>query len=66
MSKRGGFIVIEGLDRSGKSTQTSLLYDRLKLEYDASQSGSVHLLKFPGQYPKERKKELLGLFLTYI
>jgi len=47
MSKRGGFIVIEGLDRSGKSTQTSLLYDRLKLEYGTSQPGSFHLLKFP-------------------
>jgi dTMP kinase len=44
MAKRGAFIVIEGLDRSGKSTQTSLLHDRLK---DAGES--VQLLKFPGQ-----------------
>jgi dTMP kinase len=44
MSKRGAFIVIEGLDRSGKSTQTSLLYDRLK---NANEAESVHLLKFP-------------------
>jgi len=42
MAKRGAFIVIEGLDRSGKSTQTSLLHDRLK---DAGES--VQLLKFP-------------------
>ena len=28
--KRGAFIVIEGLDRSGKSTQASRLVERLK------------------------------------
>jgi dTMP kinase len=43
MSKRAPFIVIEGLDRSGKSTQTSLLVERLK-----ALGHSVELLKFPG------------------
>jgi len=42
MPKRGAFIVIEGLDRSGKTTQTSLLHDRLQ-----SSGVPVKLLKFP-------------------
>lgn len=40
---RGAFIVVEGLDRSGKSTQTAALYDRL-----AREGKSVKLYKFPG------------------
>lgn len=43
MPQRGIFIVIEGLDRSGKTTQTALLYDALKAAGIA-----VNLLKFPG------------------
>ena len=43
MPKRGAFIVVEGLDRSGKTTQTGLLHDRL-----VSSGISVKLLKFPG------------------
>jgi dTMP kinase len=43
MSQRGAFIVIEGLDRSGKTTQVQLLKDELsKLGKD------VQLLRFPG------------------
>ena len=41
---RGAFIVIEGLDRSGKSTQVALLEERLK-----SEGIPVRLLKFPGE-----------------
>ena len=41
--KRGAFIVIEGLDRSGKSTQAAALYERL-----AAAGISVKLQKFPG------------------
>jgi len=41
MSTRGAFIVIEGLDRSGKTTQTSLLNDYL------ASNGRVKLIKFP-------------------
>lgn len=42
--KRGALIAVEGLDRSGKSTQTAILMDRLK------QSGvDAKLLKFPGK-----------------
>ncbi|KAG6918173.1 hypothetical protein DXG01_016158 [Tephrocybe rancida] len=44
MSRRGPFIVIEGLDRSGKSTQTSLLLNRLEAVGIPAQ-----LLKFPGK-----------------
>ncbi|KAF9529641.1 thymidylate kinase-domain-containing protein [Crepidotus variabilis] len=40
--KRAPFVVIEGLDRSGKTTQTTRLYDRLK------EAGvAVELIKFP-------------------
>jgi len=48
-SKRGAFIVIEGLDRSGKSTQASLLYNRLQNPQDAGVTTppKVVLLKFP-------------------
>ncbi|KAL4066092.1 thymidylate kinase-domain-containing protein [Scleroderma yunnanense] len=40
-STRGAFIVIEGLDRSGKSTQAAILHSRLQ-----SSAGAV-LMKFP-------------------
>ncbi|KAF9564922.1 thymidylate kinase [Agrocybe pediades] len=40
--RRAPFIVIEGLDRSGKTTQTSRLYERLK------ETGTeANLIKFP-------------------
>ncbi|TFY71270.1 hypothetical protein EVG20_g1716 [Dentipellis fragilis] len=40
--KRGAFIVIEGLDRSGKSTQAATLVERLQAKHIA-----VQLQKFP-------------------
>lgn len=42
MSRRGAFIVIEGLDRSGKSTQADVLTKKLQ------EIGQAKLLKFPG------------------
>ena len=42
MSRRGAFIVIEGLDRSGKSTQADVLTKKLK------ELSQAKLLKFPG------------------
>ena len=45
MPKRGAFIVFEGLDRSGKSTQAATLLRRLQ---DAQVSAK--LIKFPGQH----------------
>jgi dTMP kinase len=42
--KRGAFIVVEGLDRSGKSTQAQRLKERL--ESENAQQG-VKLIKFP-------------------
>lgn len=45
MTKRGAFIVIEGLDRSGKSTQAAALLGRLQ-----DSQISAKLLKFPGQH----------------
>lgn len=41
---RGAFIVIEGLDRSGKSTQAARLLARLE-----GTSKPVQLIKFPGK-----------------
>ncbi|OAX39853.1 thymidylate kinase [Rhizopogon vinicolor AM-OR11-026] len=48
-TKRGAFVVIEGLDKSGKSTQASLLHDRLQDSQDAGDTAppKVVLLKFP-------------------
>ena len=43
MPKRGAFIVFEGLDRSGKSSQAATLLKRLQ---DAQVPAK--LLKFPG------------------
>ena len=43
MMGRGAFIVIKGLDRSGKSTQAARLLERPR-----AASKSVQLLKFPG------------------
>lgn len=42
MTQRGAFIVIEGLDRSGKTTQAKLLLDYLQRKTNAK------LIKFPG------------------
>jgi len=44
MAKRGAFIVIEGLDRSGKTTQTGRLLEQLE-QHDRP----VQLFKFPGE-----------------
>jgi dTMP kinase len=44
MAKRGAFIVIEGLDRSGKTTQTQRLSEYL------GKTSKVKLIKFPGNY----------------
>lgn len=47
---RGKLIVLEGLDRAGKSTQCSKLVERL------SQTGQeVKLVKFPGQIVVSRR-----------
>ncbi len=42
---RGAFIVIEGLDRSGKTTQTELLTERLTTKNGVS----IERRKFPGE-----------------
>jgi dTMP kinase len=44
MSQRAPFIVIEGLDRSGKTTQTGKLYETLK-----DIGVETKLIKFPGE-----------------
>lgn len=41
---RGAFIVLEGLDRSGKSTQVALLEKRLVAE-----GKKVKVMRFPGR-----------------
>lgn len=47
-SRRGAFIVIEGMDRAGKTTQAALLRDRLA----AASARPVELIKFPGAHPE--------------
>ena len=44
MTQRAPFIVIEGLDRSGKTTQTGKLYETLK-----DIGVEAKLIKFPGE-----------------
>jgi dTMP kinase len=48
---RAALIVIEGLDRSGKSTQAANLVAWLK-----AQDLSVELIKFPGQHASLQKR----------
>ena len=53
MTRRGAFIVIEGLDRSGKTTQTELLAEHLATTTTTTGDAlSVSRRKFPGK--KER------------
>ena len=47
MESRGSFIVIEGLDRSGKSTQAERLRARIA---ETNGPDKVKLLKFPGTF----------------
>jgi dTMP kinase len=42
---RGAFIVLEGMDRSGKTTQVKLLESRL-----VEAGRRVHLMRFPGEF----------------
>ena len=42
---RGAFIVLEGLDRSGKTTQVELLEQRL-----AAEGRPVETMRFPGEF----------------
>jgi dTMP kinase len=53
---RGAFIVIEGLDRAGKTTQVKKLCDAL---YDAGHN--VKALRFPGTafYPSAGRSRLV-------
>lgn len=51
---RGTFIVLEGLDRSGKSTQVDRLIARLNKE-----GHQARLQKFPGTFPSA-KQGLMG------
>jgi GTPase SAR1 family protein len=43
---RGAFIVIEGLDRAGKTTQVKRLCDKLY-----AQGHNIKTIRFPGIYP---------------
>lgn len=42
---RGAFVVLEGLDRSGKTTQVKLLQSRL-----VEAGKRVQLMRFPGEF----------------
>ena len=45
MLKRGAFLVFEGVDRCGKTTQTKLLVEKLKQD-----GRKVELMRFPGTF----------------
>jgi dTMP kinase len=47
MTKRGAFILLEGCDRTGKSTQCQLLVDWLNTN-QSSAAPIAELCKFPG------------------
>lgn len=49
MANRGAFIVVEGLDRSGKTTQCARLHARL-----LAAGVAVELLRFPGTCKRAR------------
>lgn len=54
---RGAFIVLEGLDRSGKTTQAKTLEERL-----AAEGRQVQAMRFPGKcliLPAVRPSELI-------
>ena len=55
--RRGSFIVIEGLDRSGKSTQADALVRKLE-----AANMPAKLMKFPGQSPLPRSSRELAKF----
>jgi dTMP kinase len=44
-TKRGAFIVLEGLDRSGKTTQVKLLEQRF-----VEEGRKVKMMRFPGKF----------------
>jgi dTMP kinase len=45
MAQRGLFIVVEGCDRSGKSTQCDILVENLQ-----ANGVNTELVKFPGMF----------------
>lgn len=49
--QRGAFIVLEGLDRSGKTTQVKLLEQKF-----IDQGRPVKLMRFPGELALERRR----------
>lgn len=58
---RGAFIVLEGLDRSGKSTQVARLVEKLE------QNGKrAHLQKFPGESVVTNEVPPLTLRTVYL
>lgn len=59
---RGALILVEGLDRAGKTTQTSELVTRLRNE-----GLNVELIKFPGTFeqPVTSKRTVLTAADTY-
>jgi GTPase SAR1 family protein len=58
---RGAFIVIEGLDRAGKTTQVKRLCDKLY-----SQGHNIKTLRFPGINQPSSCRRLKNLYSTSV
>ncbi|KAG2171590.1 hypothetical protein INT43_008316 [Umbelopsis isabellina] len=61
MAKRGALIVVEGCDRSGKSTQCAKL-----VEYLAANNMKAQLLKFPGKCLTHRTTSTGQMINSYL
>lgn len=58
--KRGAFIVLEGLDRSGKTTQVKLLEQRF-----VEEGKKVRVMRFPGTRPPPLLSFCLSFFPSF-
>lgn len=58
---RGALIVLEGCDKSGKSTQCKKLVD-----YLVSQSKKAELWRFPGKFVKDFFIPVSSLILNFV
>jgi len=61
IKNRGAFILFEGCDRSGKTTQTQLLVKALK-----DKGHKIEFANFPGNNNKKKKKIYIYIYIYLI